>query len=179
MSLIKMLTRKGNFVNQIEFDAVLTEGAKASAKITSNPVEYGANVNDHIVIQPMTFTLTGITSNAKTNVIAAVGAAIDSATALIRKTASQQLWDDLLELHTYRVPFTLVQGLRSYDNIVVESLEESQDVETANVLQFSATLKEIIYVGTVTVPLATFAGQDVSDKATPTKAAGIKALGGF
>ncbi len=40
---------------------VITESVQRSSKVTSNPVETGADINDHVVNDPVKFTITGVT----------------------------------------------------------------------------------------------------------------------
>ena len=42
---------------------VVTESVQRSSKVTSNPVESGADINDHVVVEPVKFTITGATIN--------------------------------------------------------------------------------------------------------------------
>ncbi len=39
---------------------VVTESVQRSSKVTSNPVEQGANITDHVVADPIKFTISGI-----------------------------------------------------------------------------------------------------------------------
>ena len=38
---------------------VVTESIQRSSKVTANPIESGANINDHVVSDPVRFTITG------------------------------------------------------------------------------------------------------------------------
>lgn len=42
---------------------VVTESVQRSSKVTTNPIESGSDINDHVVNDPIKFTLTGITIN--------------------------------------------------------------------------------------------------------------------
>lgn len=42
---------------------IITESVQRSSKVTSNPVEQGADINDHVVNDPLKFTITGVTIN--------------------------------------------------------------------------------------------------------------------
>lgn len=180
MSLVQLLTRKGNAIGSVEFDATIFESAKTNSKITSNPVEYGADVNDHIIIGPMEFYIEGLVSNAASGTISQVGAAADqiAAQAGLIRTKSERKWDELLELQASQAVFTLVQGLKSYPNVVIESLEARQDVDTANALPFTARMREFIFVGSSEFPIASYGTQDTADMATQTRQGGVKVLGG-
>ena len=122
--------KKDNLLATIKLDAIITESAEANVRLTENPVEQGANVNDHIIFEPLTFSMQGaIVNDFSSNV------------------RTKQTWSDLLSLQANRTVFNLVQGLKTYKNVVLLSLTTQQDVSTANALIFSATLKELILVG--------------------------------
>lgn len=40
---------------------IVTESVQRSSKVTSNPIESGADINDHVVLDPIKFTITGVT----------------------------------------------------------------------------------------------------------------------
>lgn len=175
MGLAKIFTNEGNFIGNVELDIVMNESASASSRVTRNPVENGADINDHIIVEPMTFSVTGVVSNASSGVLDIA----DTAAQLFKnRTNSQAAWDDLLKLQTDRIPFTLIQGLRSYDNVVITSLNESQDAGTSNALIFTATLTELILVDTISTTGALFDDRNTSDQASPSTNGGLKGLGG-
>ena len=92
---------------------------------------------------------------------------------------AQEAWEALLQLQIDREPFTLVQGLRSYDNIVILTLNEQQDKETSNGLFFNATMKEVIFVGAEATTLSQFNEPDIADQVLPTIIGGLKNLAGL
>lgn len=180
MSILNLVTKKGNFIGPVEIDAVLSESAKTDSRITSNPVEKGADFNDHIIIVPMEFNVTGVVSNASTSALGQFGAAAGTvASAFGAQTKAQRKWEDLLKLQADQVPFPYVQGLATYDNVVIKSLQVVQTADTSNELLFSAVLREIIEKGSVELPAATYDSQDVSDKASVTTNSGVKTVGGL
>lgn len=42
---------------------IVTESVQRTSTVTSNPVEQGADINDHVVNSPVKFTITGVTIN--------------------------------------------------------------------------------------------------------------------
>jgi len=174
MSIAQLFFKKGNFISTIELDIIITEGATATARLTENPVENGANVNDHIIIEPMTFIVEGVVSNASTSFIGQITKNQNVFNNNISK--SKEIWDQLLELQVDRTPFTLVQNLRRYDNVVILSLTENQNKDTSNGLFFTATLKELIFVGSQIVTSDQFNDSNISDKMVPATAGGLKQL---
>lgn len=171
MALSSIFTNKGNFIGEIEIDVIVSESATSTATITKNPVENGADINDHIIIEPMTFSITGVVSNSGIGLFQNISAL---ANLVSDKTKSQATWDDLLKLQSDREPFTLVQGLKTYDNVVIQSLTETQDKTTAGSLSFTATLVEINLVGTVAPPNIEFGSQETSDQMTPATDGGLR-----
>ncbi len=174
MSIFQLIFKKGNFIGEIELDAIITEGALATAKLTENPVENGANMNDHIIIEPMSFTMEGVVSNISSSVIGQFTRV--PAIFTPDNTKAHLAWNALLELQISKEPFTLVQGLRSYDNIVILSLKEDQNKDTANGLFFTATMKEVIFVGSQIIVPDQFNDDDTADSMVPATTGGQKQL---
>ena len=162
MSWAQLIFNQGNYLDTIELDAIITEGSNATARVTENPVESGASANDHIIVDPMTFSMTAV-------VTALFGVRLGLFKA-------QAAWADLLEKMVEREPFTLVQHLKSYDHVVLLSLTQDVDKDTSNGLFFSATMKEIIYVGSEIVTADMFNNSDIADKMTPSIKGGLKQL---
>lgn len=160
MALTGLFSNKGNFIGEIEIDVIVNESATATATVTKNPVENGADINDHIIIEPMTFSATGVVSNNRTF--------------FLDRTKSQVTWSDLLNLQATREPFTLIQGLESYDNVVIQSLTESQNKDTSNGLFFSASLTQIIIPGSDAPPYIGFGDEETNGKMTPETSSGLK-----
>jgi len=174
MSIAQMIFNKGNYIENIELDAIISESATAVAEVTENPVEYGADINDHMIIKPMSFTVSGVVSNVNSKNISFP---TDFPASFSKTTNKSQItWEALLKLQINRTPFTLVQGLKRYSNVVIISLSETQDVDTANGLFFTATLKEIIKAGAQLVTKDQFKDQKIADMALPSIHGGLKQI---
>lgn len=169
MAISQLIFKKGNFIDTIELDIIITEGATTSSQVTTNPVQSGSDFNDHIIIKPMTFNIQGAVSNAASST---TGQFSQNA---FTPRKDQSIWTDLLELQSSKKLFTLVQGLKSYKNVQIVSLSESQDKVSSNALFFNATLQEIIVPpGTAAVSQSQYADQDTFDKASPSRSGGLK-----
>lgn len=174
MTVAQLVFKKGNFINTVELDIIVSEGAVTTARVTENPVEFGANVNDHIIIEPMTFSVAGIVSNISAGTLGQISTIPN---AFSQSTSrAKEAWDALLELQVNRRPFLLVQGLKEYNNVIILSLSEAQDKDTANGLFFTATMKEIIFIGSEIVTADQFDDPDISDKMVPATSGGLKQL---
>lgn len=143
MSLTQLFFNEGNRIGEIELDVIISESATATATITQNPVENGADVNDHMIIQPMTFSMSGIVSDTPVKFLGG----IYNGGPNTGNDQSRTAWQALLDLHASKSPFTLEQGLKSYDNVVIQSLSVNQDKSNSRAIVFNASLKELIIVG--------------------------------
>lgn len=174
MAFAQLLFRKGNFISTIELDIIINESATATARVTENPVENGANVNDHIIIEPMTFTTQGVVSNISSSFI---GQFTQLPTIFNQDNSKAiEAWDALLLLQAERIPFDLVQGLKTYNNVVILSLNENQDKDTSNGLFFTAVMKEFIFVGAQIIEPEQFNEENTSDQMVPSVPGGLKQL---
>lgn len=167
MGIAQLLFSKGNFIDTIELDVIITEGATSSAQVTSNPIQSAVDSNDHIVLQPMTFSMAGAVSNASSSTIGQFSQNAFTP----RKDVG--VWKELLNLQASKKLFTLVQGLRSYPNVQITSLSESQDKDTYSSLFFTASLQQIIVPGGGNTA-DKYKDQNTKDQASPQFAGGIK-----
>lgn len=143
MSISQLFFKESANIGGITIDAIISESASSKATTTKNPVEKGADTTDHIRIEPMSFTASGIVSDTPVRIAGNLVNIFKNS----GRRISVEAWNKLLNLQVKREPFTLQQGLRSYDNIVISELSYTQDASTANVLMFNAKLEEIILVG--------------------------------
>jgi len=156
MALTELFFKKKNMIVNIQLDVIITENATGSIKVTENPVESGANINDHLIVEPLTFTMTGGVANS------------------FNKMKNREVWADLLELQAKKIIFQLKQNLKVYDNIVMLTLTTEQNAQTANALFFTATFKEIIFAGAKVIDDDSFDDQDIADSMLPTISTGLK-----
>ena len=156
MKLTELFYKKEHLLHTVTFDAVIEESATTSSVVTSNPVERGASINDHIVYNPMSFNLTGVISDKITNI------------------DTKKTWLDLLSLQANRTIFDLKQGFKTYKNITITSLTHTRNAKTAHSLFFSATLIEIVFVGAEVLNDNDFDGQDIADGMKTTLRSGLK-----
>lgn len=111
-------------IGPVALNVVLTEDHETSIEITSNPIETGAEVNDHAYITPKRVTLEFADANAAAT------------------------WNALIRFQESRVPFVLVTGLAVYRNMMVKGLKAKRDASFSRVLSGSAELQEVIIVDT-------------------------------
>ena len=144
-------------IGGIEIDATISETHGSSIVVTSNPVEFGADINDHRIIQPKTLSIVGRVSD---NVLG-----IEAFTTFFGGSSSRSkgAWQDLITLQETGEPFDVQTGLKLYTSMVLENLTSTQNAKTANVLDFSATIRELRIVAT---ELTTFPPESLEEGAT-------------
>lgn len=107
-------------------DVVISEEHESEMEIAEHPVEKGAKISDHAWRLPYRVTL-------------------ESAIAGERGVASFQ---QLLDVQAAAEPFSLVTGLKVYQNMLIKRLTATRDRENARVLKFEAELQEVVIVNT-------------------------------
>lgn len=127
------------------FDAVFEETHQADLEVTDNPVETGVVVSDHAYMKPLSLTLCAGVSDVVLNEGDGTDAFASDA------SRSMKAFELLTELQAKAEPFDVQTGLKLYKNMVCTSIRTSQDKDTASVLVFEATLREVLIVYTQAV----------------------------
>ena len=135
------------------FDAVIRESHHSELTVTENPVETGNVIADHAFMAPMRLEIEAVVSDVYWGTVDAAGNKLPSDGDVWASAAGrgQNAFTLLQGLQASAVPFSVQTGLKLYENMVVTSLDADQDVSTANVLRFRATLREVQFVTTDTV----------------------------
>lgn len=107
-------------------DVVISEEHESEMEIAEHPVEKGAKISDHAWRLPYRVTL-------------------ESAISGERAVASYQ---QLLAIQAAAEPFSLVTGLKVYDDMLIKRITATRDKESARVLKFEAELQEVVIVST-------------------------------
>lgn len=163
MSVISLLFKQSPKIAGYEFDAILEDSFEASIELTRYPVESGVQVNDHRIINPMTYYLTGAMSNnpLKPIITDFVGGAISNAArdnpfvaavtgmsagflAGSDATRSSAVLQKLMELMVSGMPFFVDAIDIQLNNMVITKISRARDPETENGLIFVAEMQELI-----------------------------------
>jgi hypothetical protein len=110
-------------IGPVPIDCLISEKHTSDLEITGNPIETGAEANDHAYIKPK-------------EVVLEIGDENASAT-----------FQALTRFQESRVPFTLSTGLNAYKNMLVQSVQATRDAKYSKVLSATITLKEVKIVG--------------------------------
>lgn len=121
------------------FDAVLRATHHGSVRSTEHPVLTGANISDHAYAEPQRVTLEIGMSDA----MAAYSAGMWTE-AVSKGIAAFQVLD---ALRTSRMLVTLTTRLKTYQNMLIESVTTPDDVRSAHGLRATVVFKEILAAG--------------------------------
>lgn len=148
----------------IEFDAKLEGVTSKAVQLTQFPVEFGANVNDHAILLPDRYLLTGAISNTplgiglddigmmgagavSTAIGGVAGAAISAVSAYLlagsEETRAATAWRALSAMLKTRAPIELVTEYETMQEMVLIRLDQRTRPEDEDGLIFVAELQEI------------------------------------
>lgn len=175
-------TAFGNQYGNIELDAALDENHEWSAEATSNPVEEGAPVTDHVIEQSDKLKIRGFVTDSPLNLSQSVSGLVNSGSVGNR---TQAVFDLLYELIKIREPMTVYTKHRIYDNMVLTNVTIPRSAGVGEAIEFNAEFIHIRKVATQMVDVpdginpkkdakAGGANGSTAKKAEPTKDAGKK-----
>lgn len=162
MSLINLLVKRGPQLGSLRFDAVLSDDLDASVDVVQYPIETGTPIADHIIYQPIRYTMTGAVSNnplrvsitdftgALTNLVddnpfIAAGAGLFAGwLSGSNETRSSTTLNTLLDFMYSGQVFTVDTGEITLNNMVIQRIGRSKDPENENGLIFVAELQQIV-----------------------------------
>lgn len=166
MSLITLFTKETPKLGGYDFDAVLDEDLEYSVTVPTYPVESGAEISDHRIINPIKYRLTvvisntpvsqelgdfiaamsgGLVSNLSDNpAIAAVTGLSAGFLASSKNTRAATALGQLITLMESQQPFDVDTGDRLLKNMVVTKISRKRDPSNENALVASVELQEFI-----------------------------------
>jgi len=138
-------TSFGNLYGNIELDAVLEENHEWSAEATSNPVETGAPVTDHVIDQADKLTIKGFVTDTPLTISQSVQGIVNSGQVGNR---TQAVFDLLHQLIKLKEPMTVYTKHRIYDDMVLTNVTIPRGAGVGEAIEFSAEFISIRKVAT-------------------------------
>lgn len=164
MSLMSIFAKTLPKIGPLEFDAKLEGVTSKAVYLTQFPVEFGANVNDHAILMPNRYMLTGAVSNSPlgldlndigmmgagamaTAVGGLGGAAISAVSAYLLsggdETRAATAWASLTAIMESRSRFDLDTGKEIMRDMMIVRLDERTRPENEDGLVFIAELQQV------------------------------------
>lgn len=138
---------------EVQLDGVVVERFANPVRPTQNPIEGGALVSDHAIIEPRFYSIDAVVTNTPLGG-ATIGAIVDRTTNLFGDstgsgdTRSSQAYAALVSLSRLREPISVVTGLNTLDNMLILDIQPTRDKDTSNALFFTMDLQEVLIVDT-------------------------------
>jgi len=129
-------------IGVVELDAALSETHSKEALVTDHPVEFGADVSDHIRRLPDSVEINGIVSNTPLVFLSAVTES---------PTRAEDAYEELRRIMDEGELVTVATTLREYSNMALTNLAVARDAASGNVMNATMSLREIIIAETQTV----------------------------
>ncbi|WP_097727124.1 phage baseplate protein [Escherichia coli] len=151
-------------------DVVVSEKHVDALEITEHPVETGAPVNDHAYKRASEVTMecgfSGGGSILDFVDVSGIGLGIG--------LSPKEVYQQLLDLQSSRLPFDVVTGKRTYSNMLIRAIEVTTDRTSENVLSCVLTLREVLLTQTQSVSVADKANMQDGVSTAPVQDIGTK-----
>ncbi|NMY77687.1 hypothetical protein HBO01_03215 [Pseudomonas rhodesiae] len=198
MSLMSIFTKTLPKIGPLEFDAKLEGITSKAISLTQYPVEFGANTNDHAILLPNRYLLTGAVSNSPlglglddigmmgagaiaTAVGGVGGAAISAVSAYLLSggddTRASTAWASLTALLEARARFDLDTGKEIMRDMLLVRLDERTRPENEDGLVFIAELQQVRIVRSTVGRGVTSADQLMQNDTVSTQGAPMVSTG--
>jgi hypothetical protein len=170
----------GNDYGNIELDANLEETHEWAADATTNPVEQGVPITDHVIEQPDKFRIRGFISDSPVTASPAILGIVGKTDSSSR---TQEIFDLLRQLIKAREVMTVYSKHYTYTDMVMTNVTVPRTPADGQAIEFTADFLHIrtVETQTVVVPKGISAKRSAkaggskgsaSKKAAPTKDAG-------
>ena len=117
------------------FDAVISVSTEHTATITSHPVQLGANISDHMYLEPISITMEIAMSDAMDSMVYGQWQG--------GYTKSVSAYRMLCDLQARRIPITVLTRLNQYPDMVIESISVNDDYKSLYGLRATVSLKQV------------------------------------
>jgi len=159
MAFENLFIRTEKSIGGIQLDAVLSESHTNEVSLTNNPVELGADITDHAIIQPKKVNVVAQVSDTPLGV-AAFGQIVDLVTGLFGSSTSENLtrsnaaYNAIIQLQEAREPIELQTRLKLYTNMVITNVRVTQDKNTSRIVRINMDLQEVLITESEIVQLS-------------------------
>lgn len=149
MAFENLFIRTEKSIGGIQLDAVLSESHSNTIRTTKNPVELGADITDHSVIEPKRVTIVSEVSDTPLGT-AALGEIVDLITGLFGTSTSSNItrsnaaYNAIVQLMEAREPIELHTKLKLYSNMLITDVNVQQTKDSSRVASMNITLEEIL-----------------------------------
>lgn len=149
MAFENLFVRTEKSLGGIQLDAVMTETHTNQIRLTKNPVELGADITDHAIIEPKRINIVAQVSDTPLGV-AALGQIVDLVTGLFGTATSQNItrsnaaYNAMVQLMELREPIEVQTKLKIYSDMVITNITTTQDKNSSRIALMNISLEEVL-----------------------------------
>ena len=181
MAFENLFIRTQKAIGDIQLDAVISESHTNEVSLTSNPVELGAEITDHAVVQPKQLNIVAQVSDTPMG-LAAFGQIVDSVTGLFGTsttdniTRSNAAYNALIQSQEEREPIEIQTKLKLYTNMIITNVSVQQDKNTSRIVRMSIDVQQVIITQSEIVQLSEdqLRAGSAKEQASPAEKSGRK-----
>jgi len=181
MAFENLFIRTQKAIGGIQLDAVISESHVNEVSLTNNPVELGAEITDHAVVQPKRLNIVAQVSDTPMG-LAAFGQIVDLVTGLFGTsttdniTRSNAAYNAIVQLQEAREPIELQTKLKLYTNMIITNVSVQQDKNTSRIVRMSIDVQQVIITQSEIVQLSEDQLQagSAKEQASPAEKSGRK-----
>lgn len=130
-------------IDGYEIDVAESEEHTFENDVTEHPVESGADITDHVRARAIVVTVEGIVSDTPLEALARRRNELVEIGGETFAKPSEEAFARLLEINDSREPITIETSLKTYSDMVLQSLSAPRNAGTGEALRFSATFKQV------------------------------------
>lgn len=159
MAFENLFIRTKKSIGGVQLDGVISESHKNSVRLTSNPVELGADITDHSIIEPKIISIRAMVTDSPLGT-AAFGEIVDRVSGFFgtatsdNQTRSQSAYNALVSLMEQREPIEIQTKLVLYQDMVITNISTIQDKDSSRIVEMIIDAKEVRIVETETAQLS-------------------------
>lgn len=135
----------------VNLDTTIRERHNFSSRVTSFPVETGGNVSDNIQNDPVILQIEPIISDNPIQLVTLGSDLIDNISG--QASRSRTAAEELIRILDEKQIFTVVTGLRVYENMAFSELQFNYDEDTGKSIRFTASFVQLEFVESRTVDI--------------------------
>lgn len=114
-------------IQDLQIDIVSSEVIELQSETTDNPIESGSEVADHIINKPIMLRMV---------------CQIGGSTLLNFTDRKLEGYEALKKLRDDKLPVTVVSGLETFSNMLINNISIDRNLQNASVLQFQIEFKQ-------------------------------------
>ena len=147
MALINIFRTNRSTIQGIALDAIISQSHESEITLTENPIEMGASITDHSIIEPRRLEMEVYVTDSPF-IRPTVGSIVDATTRIFGSsnpdnlTRTQSTFKDLLRLQQTQEPLDIQTRLDLYRSMIIVSMSVVQDKRTSRVLAVNLKFKE-------------------------------------